>query len=125
LMAIHNCRHTYDPEQPVTAWVHAIARYKLIDLLRRRSRTDLLNDPLDDSQESFSGSDMAAADAHYDLAKLLEVLPDKQRLPIVHVKIEGNSVADTALRTGMSESAVKIGIHRGLKALAAKVRGLA
>jgi RNA polymerase sigma-70 factor (ECF subfamily) len=53
------------------------------------------------------------------------VLPDRQRLPIVHVKIEGNSVADTALRTGMSESAVKIGIHRGLKALAAKVRGLA
>ena len=125
LMAIHNCRHTYDPGQPVTAWVHAIARYKLIDLLRRRSRTDLLNDPLDGSQELFAGSDMAAADAHYDLAKLLNVLPDKQRLPIVHVKIEGNSVADTALRTGMSESAVKIGIHRGLKALAAKVRGLA
>jgi RNA polymerase sigma-70 factor (ECF subfamily) len=124
-MAIHNCRHTYDPGQPVTPWVHAIARYKLIDLLRRRSRTDLLNDPLDDGQELFAGSDMAAADAHYDLAKLLKALPDKQRLPIVHVKIEGNSVADTALRTGMSESAVKIGIHRGLKALAAKVRGLA
>jgi RNA polymerase sigma-70 factor (ECF subfamily) len=105
--------------------VHAIARYKLIDLLRRRSRADLLNDPLDDSQELFAGSDFAAADAHYDLAKLLKVLPDKQRLPIVHVKIEGNSVAETALRTGLSESAVKIGIHRGLKVLAAMVRGLA
>ena len=125
LMAIHNCRHTYDSGQAVTPWVYAIARYKLIDLLRRRSRIDLLNDPLDDSQEVFAGSDMAAADARYDLAKLLEVLPDKQRLPIVQVKIEGNSVADTALRTGMSESAVKIGIHRGLKALAAKVRGMA
>jgi RNA polymerase sigma-70 factor (ECF subfamily) len=125
LMAIHNCRHTYDPGQPVTAWIHAIARYKLIDLLRRRARTDLLNDPLDPSDELFSGSDTAAVEAHYDLTKLLQVLPDRQRLPIVHVKIEGNSVADTALRTGMAESAVKIGIHRGLKALAAKVRGLA
>jgi RNA polymerase sigma-70 factor (ECF subfamily) len=37
-------------------------------------------------------------------------------------KIEGGSVADTAKRTGMSESAVKIGIHRGLKALAASIR---
>jgi hypothetical protein len=35
LLAIHNQRHTYDPGQPLTAWVQAIARYKLVDLLRR------------------------------------------------------------------------------------------
>jgi DNA-directed RNA polymerase specialized sigma24 family protein len=39
----------------------------------------------------------------------------------VHVKLEGRSVAETAQLTGMSESAVKVGIHRGLKALAAKL----
>ena len=49
-------------------------------------------------------------------------LPDKQRLPILHVKLEGLSVAETARLTGLSESAVKVGIHRGLKALAAKAR---
>ena len=47
-------------------------------------------------------------------------VPERQRLPIVHVKIEGLSVAETASLTGMSESAVKVGIHRGLKALAAR-----
>jgi len=31
LLAVHNQRHTYRPEMPVTAWVHAIARYKLVD----------------------------------------------------------------------------------------------
>jgi len=31
-------------------------------------------------------------------------------------------VAETARLTGLSESAVKVGIHRGLKALAAKAR---
>jgi RNA polymerase sigma-70 factor, ECF subfamily len=55
-------------------------------------------------------------------AKLLEQLPDRQRLPIQYVKIEGNSVADAAARTGMSVSAVEVGIHRGLKSLAAKIR---
>jgi RNA polymerase sigma-70 factor (ECF subfamily) len=50
-------------------------------------------------------------------------LPQRQRLPIVHVKLEGLSVAETAKRTGMSESAIKVGIHRGLKALAEKLRG--
>src|SRR6478752_10173919 len=37
LLAIHNQRHTYDPDQPLTAWVHAIATYKLVDLMRRRA----------------------------------------------------------------------------------------
>ena len=49
-------------------------------------------------------------------------LPDKQRLPIIHVKLQGLSVAEAAKVTGMSASAIKVGIHRGLKALAAKIR---
>jgi RNA polymerase sigma-70 factor (ECF subfamily) len=125
LLAVHNQRHTYDLGQPVTAWVYAIARYKLIDLLRRRSRTDVLNDPLDEENELLVSSDNEAAEARRDVAKLLEDLPDRQRLPIIHMKIEGLSVTETARRTGMSESAVKVGVHRGLKTLAAKIRGTA
>src|SRR6516165_1135889 len=35
LIAIHTRRHTYDPSQPFTPWVYAIARYKFLDYLRR------------------------------------------------------------------------------------------
>jgi len=122
LLAIHNQRHTYDAGQPLTAWVHAIAKYKLIDLLRRRAKRDLLNDPLDDEFDLGSSADTEAAEARRDLGKLLERLPERQRLPIVHMKLEGLSVAQTARITGMSESAVKVGVHRGLKALAAMIR---
>jgi RNA polymerase sigma-70 factor, ECF subfamily len=122
LLAIHNQRHTYNAKLPLTAWVHAIARYKVIDWLRRRSRHDLLNDSLDDCEELLAVPENEAAEASHDIAKLLQQLPERQRLPIQYVKIEGGSVADTAKRTGMSESAVKIGIHRGLKALAASIR---
>jgi len=48
LLAVHDQRHTYDPGQPITAWIYTIARHKLIDLLRRRSHKELLNDPLDE-----------------------------------------------------------------------------
>jgi RNA polymerase sigma-70 factor, ECF subfamily len=123
LLAVHNKRHTYDPKQPLTAWVQAIARYKLVDLLRRRSRSDVLTDPLEDDQ-LFDATANDAAEAKYDVAKLLQGLPDRQRLPILYVKIEGASVTDTAIRTGMSESAVKVGIHRGLKALAQRIRSI-
>lgn len=124
LLAVHNQRHTYRSDQPLTAWVHAIARYKLVDMLRARSSREALTDPLDDELEVFATSDTDAADAKRDLDKLLGTLPDKQRLPIVHVKVEGLSVVEAARLTGMSESAIKIGVHRGMKALAARIRGI-
>lgn len=123
LLAVHNQRHTYDAGQPLTAWIHAIARYKLIDVLRRREGREALNDPLDEELEVFAASDTEADDARRDLAKLLEQLPDRQRLPIIHMKLEGRSVVEAAQLTGMSEAAVKVGVHRGLKALAAIIRG--
>jgi RNA polymerase sigma-70 factor, ECF subfamily len=127
LLAIHNQRHTYDPNLPLTAWVHAIAKYKLVDLLRRRAGKEALHDPLDetnaDAAEMLCVVDGAAAEARRDLTTLLTQLPERQRLPIVHTKLEGLSVAETARVTGMSESAVKVGVHRGLKALAALIRG--
>jgi RNA polymerase sigma-70 factor (ECF subfamily) len=122
LLAIHNQRHTYNPALPLTPWVHAIARYKLVDFLRRRSRAEALNDPLEGADSLFARSEIDAADARRDLAKLLARLPDRQRLPIIHTKIEGLSVAQTAAVTGMSEAAVKVGVHRGLKALGAMTR---
>ncbi len=122
LLAVHNHRHTYDAAQPFTAWVHAIARYKLVDLLRRRAGRDALTEPMDDELAIIAVSDAEAGDAKRDLAKLLARLPDRQRLPIVYMKLEGRSVAETAQLTGISEAAVKVGVHRGLKALAALAR---
>lgn len=123
LIAVHSQRHTYRRTAPLTAWVHAIARYKLIDLFRARAARDVLNDPWDDELEVFAASDTDAADARRDLDSLLTQLPDGQRLPIVHMKLQGLSVIETAQATGMSESAVKVGVHRGLKALAARMKG--
>lgn len=123
LLAIHNRRHTYEADQPLSAWVQAIARYKLVDLLRRRAAHEMLNDPLDEEMELFSTADSDAAEARRDLNKLLADLPDQFRLPIVYTKLEGLSVKEAADLSGMSESAVKVGVHRGLKALAAKIRG--
>jgi len=122
LLAVHNKRHTYDASQPVTAWIHAIARYRFIDLLRRREGREIATDDLDDEVDPGAAAAHEAADARRDLAKLLGLLPDRQRLPIVHVKIEGRTVAEAADLTGMSSAAVKVGIHRGLKALAAMIR---
>ena len=121
LLAMHNQRQSYLREQSVVAWAQAIARHKLIDLLRAKAAREQLHEPLDDDAENFL---LAAVDeesaARRDVLSLLAELPDRHRLPILLVKLEGFSVAEAALRTGMSESAVKVGVHRGLKALAAR-----
>jgi RNA polymerase sigma-70 factor (ECF subfamily) len=102
--------------------VYAITRYKLIDFVRARSRHTALNVPLDAMDELLGSTDEEPAQARRDIDRLLEQLPDRHRLPILHVKIQGLSVSEAARLTGMSESAIKIGVHRGLKALATSIR---
>jgi RNA polymerase sigma-70 factor, ECF subfamily len=125
LFAIHQSRHTFRTGQPLTAWLHTIARYKLVDLLRERSRREALHDPLDDELAIFAESDTDAGDARRDLAAVLEAVPEKQRKILLMMKVEGASVAEVSAATGMSPSAVKVSVHRTLKALAARLKGSA
>ena len=120
LIVIHTQRHTYDPEQPLTPWVYAIARYKLIDHLRR-TRATTADVPLENADDILASDDNAAAESQFDLAKLLERLPERMRLSLQYVKLEGLSVAEAADRSGMSQSAVKVNVHRGLKILTALI----
>ena len=118
LLAVHIQRHTYDPGQPVSAWVQAIARYKLVDHLRRSGRhAGAL--PLDDEAHQLAGpAESAAADARLDLARAMEALPARTRRLIDQVKLQGASVAEAATTAGMTETAAKVAIHRGLQAMA-------
>ena len=115
LIAMHARRATYDPSRPFTAWVHAIARHKLIDHYRRSRRR--AEQPLDDADVLFSSQASGAAEAQLDVERLLGQLPERTRRLIRAVKIEGLSTAEAAARHGMSESAVKVSVHRGLKSL--------
>jgi RNA polymerase sigma-70 factor (ECF subfamily) len=123
LLVVHEQRHAYDPGQPISAWVQAIAHHKLVDLLRRRSLREARSEPLDEASECFAAAGSPAAEARFDVNRLLDILPARQRLSIVHVKLEGRSVKEAARLTGMSESAIKVSIYRGLKFLAEKMRG--
>jgi RNA polymerase sigma-70 factor (ECF subfamily) len=124
LLALHLQRGTYDPALPVSAWVYAIARHKLVDLWRRRGRREALHEPLDDLDESEHP--VAADDeqpARRDLGVLLQSLTAAQQQAIALTRIEGLSMAEASARTGVSVAALKVQVHRGLKRLAALVKG--
>nr|QIQ10646.1 ECF RNA polymerase sigma factor SigF [uncultured bacterium] len=121
LMAIHTRRMTYDRQLPFTAWVHAIARYKLIDHFRRqRIRATV---PLEDDDALLAVEEEAGIAARLDVGTVLAEVSPRQRELIRQVRIEGASIAEAAAATGMSETAAKVSIHRGLKAITAKFSG--
>lgn len=121
LIAIHHRRASYDTQQPFTAWLHAIARYKLADHLRShyRRRSVPISDAADLIDSEFDAPELGVT---CDVERLLGGLPKPQRDAIRLVKLEGLSVAEAAERTGHSESNIKVLAHRGMKAMAAETR---
>jgi RNA polymerase sigma-70 factor (ECF subfamily) len=122
LLAVHLQRGTFDATMPVTAWLHAIARHKRVDHWRRSGRGAVIVESFDDLDESAHPAAPAAAPTR-DLAVLLDRLPPAMRRSIVATKIEGLTVAEAAHAQGVSESAVKVNVHRGLQKLARLIRG--
>jgi RNA polymerase sigma-70 factor (ECF subfamily) len=123
LIAMHERRMSFDRTQPVTAWVYAIARYKLIDHLRRKSiRASIA---IDECDELFAPDEIEQASAAHDVARMLATLPNATGEAIRLTKLEGRSVEETAHRTGKSVTATKVSIHRGLARLTGRRAGKA
>lgn len=120
LIAVHTRRMTYDRDRAFTTWLFAVARYKMIDHFRRTRPTC----PIEDIEHALISPGFEdETGASIDIDRLLAHLPDKQSRLIRQTRLEGRSVADTARSAGLGESDVKVSVHRGLKALAARIRG--
>lgn len=120
LLAMHLKRDTWDDTQPLEPWLRAIARHKLVDHLRRRGYRDHVS--IDDQVDYLAATTDPDADARADSRRLLETLPDRQRRIVEEISLEGRRAAEVAVRLGMSEGAVRVTLHRALKALAAVYR---
>ena len=119
LIAIHAKRATFDRGMPFTAWAFAIARYKLIDHLRRHGRRATV--PIEDSNFLMADHTVEDGVVRRDLTRVLSVLPKRQRRLVEDVRIGGFSVAEAAARNGFTEGAAKVSVHRSMKTLAASV----
>ena len=120
LIAVHTKRFTYDPDRPFTAWLHAIARYKMIDHFREARGHRTL--PLDGVEDLVGPDDAEAAGARLDVGRLLGALSPRSRALVKAVKLDGRSVEEVSQTSGLSQSAVKVAVHRALKSISARVR---
>jgi RNA polymerase sigma factor (sigma-70 family) len=120
LFSVHTRRASYDRHRPITAWLYAIARYRLVDYYRQRR----LSVSIEDVHEILAAEGFEdRLTARMDVDALLDTLSPKQARAISDTHLDGKSIAETAAGAGIGESDVKISVHRGLKALARRIRG--
>jgi len=125
LLSIHRGRATYRPERPFGPWMRAIVRNSITDHFRarRRRREREIEIPFeewaaDPKQETPAGDALAL-----ELREALAALPESQREAVKLLQIEGLSVAEAALRAGISPGALKVRAHRGYRAMRAALEG--
>jgi RNA polymerase sigma-70 factor (ECF subfamily) len=119
LLAVHLKRATWNPELPLAPWLAAVTRHKAIDALRRSGGR--LTVPIEDWSDVLAEPAPAAADLG-DAERMLAVLPDRQRRIVRAMTMEERSAADIGQELDMSEGAVRVALHRALKALAERFR---
>ena len=120
LLTIHLKRGTWDQSRPIGPWIAAIVRNKLIDTLRRRGRRNVV--PIDEVMDTLGTEDQSESLSQRDVDKLLGRLKTQHRDIVKSISISGNSVRETADRLHMTEGAVRVALHRALRALAALYR---
>jgi RNA polymerase sigma-70 factor (ECF subfamily) len=127
LLTIHRARQTYDPARSFTAWLRVIAERRAIDLLRhvRRHGTRELHVPLAFEGYPDEGADPARgveqADVSGRVNEALATLPPRQREAVEALVLKEQTLAEASAATRHTKVALKVNLHRALKALRVKL----
>jgi len=133
LLRIHRARHTWRADRPLEPWLWAIARNATTDGLRRQRRERPRREPLPvEVGERESATEGSLSEAPRDperlvawgeltprLSEALGRLPASQREAVELLYVEQLSVAEAAVRAGVTTTALKVRAHRGSRALRA------
>ena len=126
LLAIHRGRATYRPERPFGPWMRAIVRNAVVDHFRERKRRGDRETSIDvgEWQDLRPPASVEQEPLPPELRDALDALPEAQREAVTLIQVEGLSVAEAALRVGVSPGALKVRAHRGYRALRDALSGL-
>jgi RNA polymerase sigma-70 factor (ECF subfamily) len=125
LLSLHRVRQSYDPARPFTPWLAAIAGRRIIDALRRKIRQQAHELYDEAAYETFAdpaaNKQTEAGETVQLVAALVESLPKTQREALELVKLKEMSLAEASAASGQSVGALKVSVHRAIKALRVKM----
>lgn len=114
----------------LSTWLYAITRNRCLTLIERSGPTtaSLADEAVQAEADGLAAPDESCgADGHALLHRLVEALPDAQRLALTLYYYEERAVAEVAAMLGLPEATVKTHLHRGRQALRGRLaeQGLA
>ncbi len=128
LLTLHRARASYDPARPFLPFLRAIAKRRAIDALRRQGRhRHEVHDP-----EGFEahrdpgpapGEGRDREDRRRILTQAVATLPPGQREAVEHLVLAERSLDEATVATGRNKGALKVNLHRALKALRERLAG--
>ena len=130
LITVHRALATYDPERPFAPWLRAIAARRSIDSLRLHGRHGAreVQDEVAYMAHAEAGLDAEGAVSRQDdAARLREAvarLPPLQRQAVELLAFSERSLEEASRETGRTNVALKVNLHRALRALRTRVERL-
>lgn len=122
LLAVHQKRHTWRDDAPVRPWLYAIVRYKVVDAFRARGRR--VHVQIDDFAETLAAEADVDPTERSDAERVIARLDPRSARIVRAIGLEGMSIAELSAALEMTETAVRVALHRGLKKLAAMREGM-
>jgi RNA polymerase sigma factor (sigma-70 family) len=128
LLTVHSIRHTYERTRPFKPWLYTIARRRIADWVRRRSRR-LRREEDDAARAVFAGAGRPdEGDAQPELATMrahaaqqvrhaIDALPLRQREAITLLRLDELTLDEATRATRQTAGALKVACHRALKSL--------
>ncbi len=112
LFTLHRARHSYMANRPFAPWLFTIAHNAFLDAIGRNRKFAEREVPVEVLPES-APLDKRDGSLSDELHQALLKLPESLRRPVEMLKIEGLTVEESALKLGISGSALKVRAHRG------------
>jgi len=114
LISIHAARHTYDKKRLFRPWFFAIVRNRSIDLLRsQRCYKSALEKNITDKVALDDSANPVEDEINKSM--VFSMLAPAYRDVLFLTKVAGYSTSETAKKLKISESSVRVRIHRGIK----------
>lgn len=109
LLAIHRARHTWEPGRAFRPWLFTIAKHKAIDELRRERSRQVPREAVDGQSVNAEVEEAAT------VSRLLRRLDRDKSEALILTKVVGLTCVEAAEHCGISEPAMKLRVHRGIK----------
>jgi RNA polymerase sigma factor (sigma-70 family) len=120
LLAIHRKRHTWREDTAVRPWLYAVVRFKVVDAFRARGRWTEVS--IADFAETLPAAEVPDPTERGDAERMIAALDPRSARIVRAIGLEGASIGETGRLLGMTETAVRVALHRGMKKLA-RLRG--